>query len=64
MQDGKIQHRKMITFDYFLAGTAGHRLREKFAQVGEHGKHLYFIEQSLRGFHIEELLQTVGDLIE
>ena len=64
LQHREIQQRKVIALDHFLARSGGHSLRKKFPHFCKHGEHFYFVEKSLRGFHVHERADAVGYLIE
>ena len=64
LQDGEIQQREVVPLDDFLARAGRHRLGKKLAHFGQHGKHLYFVEKTLRRFHVHESADAVGHLVE
>src|SRR4029077_1653032 len=64
LEDGEIQQREIVALDDFLARTSRNSLRKKLPHLREHGKHFYFIEEALRGFHVHKCANTVGDFVE
>ncbi len=48
----------------FLARSRRNGLGEKLAHLCEHGQHFDFVEKSLRGLHVHELADAVGNLVE
>ena len=64
LQDGKIQQRKIVALDDFLAGAGGDGLGEELAHLRQHGEHFYFVEETLRRLHVHEGADAVGDLVE
>ena len=55
LQHWKIEHAEVFAQDYLLARRifGCHRLREKFADFGEHGQHLQLFKEALGRFHFE-----------
>ncbi len=64
LQNRKVEQRKIIVLDHFLARAGGDFLGEELAHLGQHGQHLDFVEQALRRLHIHEELDAVGDLVQ
>ena len=61
---GKVEQREIVVLDDLLARAAGDLLGEEFAHLGQHGQHLDFVEQALRGLDVHELRNAVGDFVE
>ena len=64
LQDGKIKQREIIALDDFLARARGHGLGKELPHFSQHGKHLYFVQKTLRRFHVHESPDAVGHLIK
>src|SRR5439155_12212828 len=64
LQDRKIEHRQVVTFDDFFAWSGGNCFGEELAHFRQHGEHLHFVEETLRGFHIHEMTDAIGYLVE
>src|SRR6202795_844950 len=64
LENRKVEERKVVAPDYFLAGAAGDSLRKKLAHLGEHGKHFDFVEEALREFDIHEGSNAFGDFFQ
>ena len=64
LQDGKIEQREIVALDDFLAGAGGDGLGKELAHLRQHGKHFHFVEKTLRGLHVHEGADAVGNLIE
>ena len=64
LQDGEIEQREVLPLDHFLAWARGHALGEKLPHFRQHGKHLYFVQKTLRRFHVHECPNAVGHLVE
>ncbi len=64
LQDGKIEQRKVVALDDFLAGAGGNFLGKELAHLGQHGQHLDFVENALRRLDVHEVLDTFSDFVE
>ena len=61
---GKSSSEKLSRLMTSLQGPVGDRLREELSHLGQHGQHLYFVEKSLRRFHVHEAADAFGDFVE
>ena len=64
LQDGEIEQREVVALDDFFARAGRNGLREELAHFGEHGEHLDFVEEALRGLDVEETADAIGDFVE
>ena len=64
LQDGKFVEGEIVTADDFFARSAGNYFRKELPHLCKHGQHLYFVEEALRGFYVDELADAVGDFVE
>src|SRR5579884_326464 len=64
LQNRQVAQIKIILSNYFFARTSRNRLRKKFSHLGEHGEHFYFVEKSLRRFHVHELPDPISNFIK
>ena len=64
LQDGEVEQREIVALDHFFAGAGGNGFGEELAHLSQHGEHFYFVEEALRGFHVHEDADAVGDFVE
>ena len=64
LEDGEIEQREIVALDHFFARARGDGLRKELAHLGEHGQHLYFVEETLRGLHVHEAANAFGHFVE
>jgi len=62
-QDGKPVEREIVAADDFFAGAGRDGLGKEFSHLSQHGQHFYFVEKALRGFHVHEGADAVGDFV-
>src|SRR5208337_5107791 len=54
LQDREIQQREIIALDHLFARTSSDSLGKELAHLGQHRKHLYFVEKALRRLYVHE----------
>src|SRR5882724_5315736 len=64
LQDGKIEQRKIVALDDFLAWSGRNCLWKKFAHLSEHGQHLYLVEKTLGRLNVHESADTVCNFVK
>ena len=61
---GKSREREVVALNHFLARAGGNGLGKKLSHLGQHGEHFYFVEDALRGLHVHEDADAVGDFVQ
>ena len=61
---GKFIQTEVAFANHFFAAAGRNCFRKKIAHLGEHGQHFDFVEKSLRRFHVHELADAVGNIVE
>ena len=64
LKDGEPVQREVFFADDFFTRAGGNRLRKELSHFRQHWQHLHFVEKTLRGFHVHEVANAVGDLVE